>query len=238
MSPNSSLASERTEYWSRFYAQPRSFAPTAFAEHVAAEFPAPAFVIEFGCGAGQDSVFFARRGYSVLGLDSSKGAIARCRALQQSEHLNSCHFAEVDAAKPDQLIRALSAEHARQALLVHQSVIVYMRFFLHAVTFHEERMVFETLVRQFPGGFLLAAEFRTDADRRTRKWFSESHYRRYIAPRRLTRTLEQKHRFNILAVDVGRGLSVYGDENPHLCRLLARAPGQEYTAEVQGRRRE
>ncbi len=54
------------------------------------KFSPGARVIEFACGEGRDSVFLARKGFRVLGTDSSKWAIrkARERARREKVHVD------------------------------------------------------------------------------------------------------------------------------------------------------
>lgn len=44
--------------------------------------------IEFGCGEGRDSIFLARRGLRVLGVDSSRAAVERGKRRSTQEGLN------------------------------------------------------------------------------------------------------------------------------------------------------
>ncbi len=49
------------------------------------KFPLGAKAIEFACGEGRDSVFLARKGFQVLGTDSSKWAIRQARKRARRE---------------------------------------------------------------------------------------------------------------------------------------------------------
>lgn len=82
------------EYWDQYYAEAgigdngiifkeSSFAHMTFQKYM----ESGKDLIELGCGNGDDSVYFAKNGINVLGIDSSKIAIER---LQDSIHLDNC----------------------------------------------------------------------------------------------------------------------------------------------------
>lgn len=54
--------------------------------------PAPARVVEFGCGTGWLSLIFAERGYEVVGVDISPDAIALANQLRDDRKLTGATF--------------------------------------------------------------------------------------------------------------------------------------------------
>ena len=42
-------------------------------------------VIEFGCGEGRDSVFFSRKGFRVLGVDTARSALVNAKRRSKKE---------------------------------------------------------------------------------------------------------------------------------------------------------
>jgi SAM-dependent methyltransferase len=54
--------------------------------------PPPASLVEFGCGVGWLSLFFAQRGYAVTGVDISPEAIAEAQKQCQSRGLTNAKF--------------------------------------------------------------------------------------------------------------------------------------------------
>jgi SAM-dependent methyltransferase len=56
-------------------------------------------LLDLGCGTGYDCLELARRGIAVTGIDHSKIALDRARALAQAENL-AVRFIQVDAGKP------------------------------------------------------------------------------------------------------------------------------------------
>ena len=62
--------------------------------------PAPARVLEFGCGTGFASVLLAELGYSVTGLDQSENMLAQARAKAAARKLDIT-FVQGNAMQPD-----------------------------------------------------------------------------------------------------------------------------------------
>jgi SAM-dependent methyltransferase len=55
-------------------------------------------ILELGCGTGEDAVFLARRGISVLATDASAGMLAIAEAkVRQAGLADRVHFAQLDA---------------------------------------------------------------------------------------------------------------------------------------------
>lgn len=51
--------------------------PTIFATQVINYFPKSSYILELGCGQGQDSIYFAQRGHKVLACDLSDFALGK-----------------------------------------------------------------------------------------------------------------------------------------------------------------
>jgi SAM-dependent methyltransferase len=56
----------------------------------------PRSVLDFGCGAGWTSLFLARAGFEVLGVDISADAIALARAAAAEDGISGVEFAAAD----------------------------------------------------------------------------------------------------------------------------------------------
>jgi methyl halide transferase len=55
-------------------------------------------VLELGCGTGTDSIYLARKGFNVVGIDFSPSAIKEAEEKAREEHLEEhCHFYLKDA---------------------------------------------------------------------------------------------------------------------------------------------
>jgi SAM-dependent methyltransferase len=58
--------------------------------------PPPARVLDLGCGTGWTSLFLARRGYDVVGVDIAAGMIEVAEQLRLQEGLDNLRFVEAD----------------------------------------------------------------------------------------------------------------------------------------------
>lgn len=66
-------------------------------------------ILDIGCGRGSKSIYFAQKGFEVLGVDISESAIKD--AVKSSEHLsNKPHFFVGDISKLDTLTQIKSLE--------------------------------------------------------------------------------------------------------------------------------
>jgi SAM-dependent methyltransferase len=54
--------------------------------------PPPARLLDVGCGAGWTSLFFARRGYEVIGVDIAPDFIAQAERLRDKDQLDNLRF--------------------------------------------------------------------------------------------------------------------------------------------------
>ena len=201
----------RERHWNAFYATAAAPAtPSPFAVWVNERLPAGSRGIEVGCGNGRDACHFARHGHSLYAFDLSSAAIDldreryadlgiefRCGRLEQ--HL---HF----------LPQGLD--------------FVYSRFVLHAMPVEEEITTLAAAQRVLRPGGLLFIECRSINDPLAREGEVLSpterihgHYRRFIVREELEERLAQAG-FRLLHGEEGRGLAVFGDEDPVVIRLV------------------
>lgn len=118
------------------------------------------------------------------------------------------------------------AEDARTALTnltanPEEPVLFYLRFFLHSIPEDVQDRLMQVIADVARPGDMLAAEFRTDKDEARSKTYGD-HYRRFQNGPAFGRSLHQRYGFEILEEQEGTGLSVYGDEDPELYRVIAR----------------
>jgi SAM-dependent methyltransferase len=66
--------------------------------------PPPARLLDVGCGTGWTSVFFAKRGYNVVGIDIAEDMIRHADAKKKKEGLTNLCFEAVDYESPYSLV--------------------------------------------------------------------------------------------------------------------------------------
>lgn len=202
-------------HWNRFYSSASApVLPSQFCVFVANEVEQPVNVVEFGCGNGRDSLFFARHGWPVIGVDASEAAITACRETARAQN-TAAKFHQASVSDPGcyQTVRTLLADQAAAPLLV------YARFFLHAID-QTAQTALLTGVRDLLGehGGVFAVEFRTDRDASLNKT-TEQHYRRFIKPADLVAEAATLG-FDIAYFSEGFGFAKYKDDDAHVARLL------------------
>jgi cyclopropane fatty-acyl-phospholipid synthase-like methyltransferase len=168
---------DRTGYWDDYYASRSSVArplPSQFATFVAGELTGQCRVVELGCGNGRDSIFFASYGHDVTGVDGSESAVKGCQTLAEALGVEArfLHSSIDDPELPGRLGRA--GEHDGQ-------LVIYARFFVHAITDEEEKDFFALATQLTSPGDVLAVEYRTVRDQSGAK-VTDAHYRRFVAP--------------------------------------------------------
>jgi SAM-dependent methyltransferase len=224
------LSEANEVHWRRFYQQQDLDEASSFARSVVDRIPADATVLEFGCGSGRDTVFFARSGRTAVGADLSREAVDRAEAAKGSANVDRARFEVLDVSSPECVARFV-ARHAHPT----GTVAVYLRFFLHSVEESAEDVLLSALVDALPGGFHLYAEFRTTQDEHLPKAYSD-HDRRYIDEQLFAAKLRDRYGFEIEHLEAGRGLSPYRGEDPHLARVIASAPPRDAARQISGRR--
>jgi cyclopropane fatty-acyl-phospholipid synthase-like methyltransferase len=202
---------DRTGYWDDYYASRATLnrpLPSQFATFVAGELDGPHRVIEFGCGGGRDSIFFASYGHEVVGVDGSEQAVQACQKLSEGLGENATFLASpIDAPDLADRLKGRPGPHA-----------LYARFFVHAITDQEEQSFLDLATELTEPGDLLAVEYRTVRDSSGVK-VTDTHYRRFVNPatfqaRALARGFEVAY-----AVE-GFGFAKYKNDDAYVARAL------------------
>lgn len=200
-----------TAYWDNYYAGTRDTGrrlPSQFAAFVAGELPEPHRLIDFGCGTGRDSVFFATHGHHVVAVDGSSSAIERGVALadQQGEKVQFIN-APVDDLGVVNIIPVTDGPTA-----------VYGRFFLHAITDEQEGAFLrcaESLTRE---GDIMAVEYRTVRDQSQTKE-TPDHFRRFVEPAQFQYAAAQRG-FRVRYAVEGFGFAKYKHDDAYVARCI------------------
>lgn len=212
------------KHWDGFYSKQLGEVPTAatsFAQWVHHEYPSTAPLVDLGCGTNRDGLFFAREhGRHVLGVDFATRPIRLGRRAARKNRLDA-EFALVNLYD----LRAVLALGARLSRS-EQPVDLYGRFLMHALRPSGQDHVLRLASMALRRGGRLFLEFRTILDADRPHVFTD-HVSHYIDPDDLVARIEASGGLVERRVE-GTGLAPLDDEDPHVCRLVARwsAPSQ------------
>ncbi len=203
-------------YWADYYAHHGHAEASSFAQFVHDRLGADSVtLVDIGCGDGRDSIFFATRGRKVLGLDRAGVAIEHAREKADQAGLDGARFAVCDLADEAALAAALSEEDERPR-------VFYSRFVLHAIDARTQAALLDAIDAHARPSDLFVAEFRTDKDEELAKAHPK-HYRRYQNAAEFLADLRERGWEVDYDVE-SSGLAPWGDEDPVLCRVIARRP--------------
>ena len=203
---------EKSSYWDAFYSSRKKGAPaypSQFAAFAINELVDVDGVIEFGCGNGRDSEFFAAYGFELLGLDASAEAIELCRSRSAHQH---AHYVQCAAGA--------AREEVKKFLEGKRKVAVYARFFLHAIDENEANVFLDLLSVLLPARSQVFFEYRTVDDARQDKTFGSDHYRRYLDHNEMLVSIERAG-FSVEYQIEGHGLAKFRDEDAKVGRCVA-----------------
>lgn len=207
------------QHWSRFYEQGHTAIPSPFAASVAVELKEKHLIVDLGCGNGRDSLFFASLGHRVVGLDMTPSAIASCQQRASELGLDDATFEQVDVCTPGALHNVLNAISDQAG--TKMPMVIYARFFFHAITEDEEALLLRTLTECLGSRALCFLEFRTDQDQDTYKRIA-GHYRRFIKVDRFVAKAVRNNAFECVYRVEGQGMAKYRDEDPFVGRVYLR----------------
>jgi hypothetical protein len=202
-------------YWQQHYARSGAHSdPSPFAHAALRWVPREIRgVIDLGCGDGRDT-YFVGQGKPTLGIDYSSVATEKNRAAYPRERFPRLDFLQSDVRDAERLVADTRAFLAA----THGPVALYARFFLHAIDDAAEGALLEFCQRALPPRSRVLLEFRTTLDQALGKTFGE-HYRRFVDPAALAQRMGAVG-FVLQHHEEGRGYARYGDEDPHIARMV------------------
>lgn len=212
------------QYWDSFYRMAVQRSPSQFAALVASELKSPHIIIDVGCGNGRDTFFFSNIGHVTVGLDASKTAIDSNTSQISDDMKERIFFKEftVGADSFEAVIDLVSAPK-----LEGVPIIIYSRFFLHAITPAAEDSFarqLSALSNQLSGIFL---EYRDAKDAKMDKIYAD-HYRRFIDAENFSEKLTSNKQYNLSYQIIGQGFAKYGREDPWIARQIYTPPADPH----------
>lgn len=206
---------ERT-YWASFYSNSAvPSIPSQFAAFALGEASGSSAVVDIGCGNGRDATFFARQGIRTLAIDASDSAVQACRAASEGLPLT--------VMQSDVGSLTLLSE-VNTWLGGAGEVLLYARFFVHALTDNEEAQLLvlakQVLARRRG---MFALEFRTHRDQSLEK-VTAAHFRRFINPTDFARRSADSG-FEVRYFVEGFGYAKYRNDDAHVARFLLSLQG-------------
>jgi SAM-dependent methyltransferase len=206
-------------YWDDFYTRNHIMTPSQFCVSVCTDIPESSTILELGSGSGRDALFFARCGHNVVGVDLSKSAIQSCNAKASEMGLRHIEFVQGDLGKPSDISAAHSL--ARNIVGENGTLIFFSRFVMHSLDEQQEDQLFAALKDCLSPGDLMYFEFRSKEDEHQPKHYG-GHYRRFVDSEKFIEKMRQFLGCEIEYVRVGQGMAKYKDEDPFVCRIIAK----------------
>ncbi|WNK00305.1 class I SAM-dependent methyltransferase [Thalassospiraceae bacterium LMO-JJ14] len=220
---DSKSLAERLKHWDQAYKKSSVPPyPSQFAVFVCDYLSANQNIVEFGCGSGRDSIFFAWQGYKVVGLDGSGAAIDICHREAARTLAETAEFRRllVEESWDEKQLDQLSS-HILGSLDPARATMVYARFFLHILTAMEQKKFLDLLMRLSDPGMMYAFEFRTHRDQGQSK-IAQPHYRRFIDPIEFIQDIKARG-FKVDYFIESFGMAKYKTEDAHVARVVFHA---------------
>lgn len=211
------LAANNDSFWNTFYQKNDvSLEASTFATFLIKEnyVKKDTTLFEIACGNGRDTFFFQENQLHAFGIDLSEKAIETNRKIAQERKVDPDIFEVADINKLEKMKKFKDFDN------------IYARFFIHSISDEEQARFFDFLKLTKPGSQLLL-EFRTNKDPMLQKSTHVSHkegvtdhYRRYIDFSNFCKFVKELN-YDIIYKIEARDLSVRGDDNPYLGRIIA-----------------
>lgn len=203
-------------YWNNFYSKNgelRNASNFCKSDYLSIYNPDDYLVLELGCGDGVDSFFLANKGFEVIAVDGSSTAIMNNKALSNDFVNFMC-----ENLSNEEAVKSLFSFVNEKALQDKKKVLIYTRFFLHAIPDNVEDLLLSTIINELEVPFNFVSEFRVKEDKDLYKIY-DNHYRRYVDTNKQIQKIIQMG-FEIVKFEKSRGLSPYKNEDPFIARLI------------------
>lgn len=202
------------KYWKNYYEkQEAPVQASLFAQYVLKNYlKEKSSLVEFGCGNGRDSLFFALHGVNVVAIDQCENEIS---VLSRNNKFQNIKFVCDDFTKLGEMGSFDSA---------------YSRFTLHSITEKEENDTIKWAYEHLKKNGKLLVEARgkknelyklgTPVKGEQDAYVYEEHSRRFVDMDKLCNKLT-KMGFNIVSAEEKAGFAPFGDTDYVFMRIVA-----------------
>tara|TARA_B100000575_G_C22991508_1_gene571689 strand:+ start:318 stop:953 length:636 start_codon:yes stop_codon:yes gene_type:complete len=206
------LTKKTINYWNNFYSKKKAInKPTNFAFFCLNYLNSYSGILyDAGCGNGRDTVFFNRKNINTIGLDISGSAI------------------KINKKKNKQLQKKFFKKNFCNYFKkkIKKNFSVYLRFTIHTINYKNEKIFLNSLFKQKNLDYLFI-ETRTTQDefykvgkKVGRNQYISDHFRRFIVPKELKKTLSKK--FHIIYLKQSIQFAKYKNFKPNVLRIIAK----------------
>lgn len=209
------------DYWNDFYSKSFIDVPSQFCVSITSDVDKKKTIVEFGSGAGRDSLYLASIGYVAVAMDLSVEAVEKCNNAMQKQGVEHAVFLCGDMSSSDDVKEVIdTARH--YAHNDESKLVVYSRFVMHALDDQQEDLFLTALTENMNQSEYLYLEFRSTEDMETEKYFgNDNHFRRYIDSDKFVSNLKTKYGFDVIYSITGQGMARYKKEDPFVSRIIA-----------------
>ena len=198
-------------YWDDFYTQGISLEPSGFAVWLQKYIDLKNFeLFDWGCGNGRDGLFLSEFAAKVVMLDSSKKAISVINDVIDKKGITN------SIAQVFDINESIKYEGLDEGAILH-----YARFFLHAIDDAGLTNFLHHLTEISNKGdrSLAVFEYRIEEDSENLYYTYGNHSRWLRTPSTIVQRMFDRG-WELIFEDIGKGLAVFGDENPLIARQV------------------
>lgn len=200
-------------YWENFYKENNILRPSQFASFVANEFNFNSNIVEIGSGSGRDAFFLSHYYENIISIDQSSSAISNQMDYSRLNKLSNINFI------CEKICSNKVLSKCEQFINKELPVVIYSRFFIHAINEEEEKCFFDFVksISKYKKIYL-ALEYRNTNDQNKIK-VTDDHYRRYINDNEIA----EKYRdldLSIIFTISGTGFAKYKQDDAFVTRTL------------------
>ena len=209
------------DYWNDFYSKSFIDVPSQFCVSITSDVHKKKTIVEFGSGAGRDSLYLASIGYITVAMDLSVEAVEKCNNAMQKQGVEHAVFLCGDMSSSDDVKEVIDTAR-NYAHNDESKLVVYSRFVMHALDDQQEDLFLTALTENMNQSEYLYLEFRSTEDMETEKYFgNDNHFRRYIDSDKFVSNLKTKYGFDVIYSITGQGMARYKNEDPFVSRIIA-----------------